>query len=102
MEFMYFDILQVAASLLVLFISYKLYSKKMWKSLASLWLFVIIMFLNMPVVSNIKDNQVLFTNGTETLPEKVEVKNETFEEKLNKDLNNLRKENKQTEENINE
>lgn len=100
MSFHYFDILQVLVFLVLCFTSYKLCTNKKFKTLGVLWLLAVITFFNMPVVTENNQSQVLFTAPPQVLPEKVEYEKKSFEDKHKEDLEKLRKENKQTEENL--
>lgn len=101
MSFNYFDIMQIVVTLVICYLGYIFYTKKMFKSLFTTCLVVSLFLFTSPVVMETPSN-ARFTSTPEPLPEKVIVESVSFEEKRAQKLEKLKQESKLTEESINE
>lgn len=101
MSINYFDILQVLFSVLGIYLCYRFYTKKMYKSIAAVVSLVIISWFTSPVVMEVPSNS-RFSSQPQVIPEKVVVEEKTFEEKQAEKFEKLKQESKSVEENINE
>ncbi len=101
MSFNYFDIMQIVITLVICYLGYIFYTKKMYKSLVATGLAVVVVWFTSPVVMETPSNS-RFTFTPAPLPEKVIVESVSFEEKRAQKLEKLKQESKLTEESINE
>lgn len=101
MSFNYFDIMQIVATLVVCYLGYVFYTKKMYKSLVVTCLAVVVVLFTSPVVMETPSNS-RFTSTPAPLPEKVIVESVSFEEKRAQKFEKLKQESKLLEENIDE